>query len=177
MHRPSLIFALGLAVTLPGVSAEYIWTGTEWKWIKPGTDTNLLVSNSEGSGDGNTRDDEDSYDDNNDDHEEDSYEGSKDDYDLILDRPTPDAPIIYNPTTTTRTTIRSFTTKKPSDPRTSRPEAGPGRDTNNPVPVNSFFAQPGILAAVLVGAAIGFALVGLLCGLLISEDGTLFREL
>jgi len=272
-------------VTLAGVSAEYIWTGTEWKWKNPetpggssdtlGSNTDLLDSNSEGSGDGNTWDDEDSYDDNSyddnyDDYEEeievskqnnnnkydfndynkntkkekkqkekknrnknrdsqfypsnsnsailpasddeDLFNGSGDDYDADYDDyitptfnkpttesppktnnptvnededdyddyetyvygddditfnpdfnlPTPDAPIT---TTTTSTTIRSFTTKKPSAPRTSRPEAGPGRGAHNPIPVNrpaSFFAQPGILAAV-----IGGAVVGLLCAILL----------
>ena len=35
MHRPSIIFAVALVVTIAGVSSEYIWTGTEWKWKNP----------------------------------------------------------------------------------------------------------------------------------------------
>jgi len=274
MHRTSLLLALALAIA--GVSAEYIWTGTEWKWKNPetpggasdtlGTNTDLLDTTSEGSGDGNTWDDEDE--DNYDEYDEEYYEeeiskpdnnkydfndynknnkkekkqkekknrnknrdsqfypsnsnskilpatddedlfnGSGDDYDTdvgyvqptfnnnkpitespnnpavyeneledypdyvdnedyddITFNPTPDPPTRYNPTTTTSTTIRSFTTKKPSVPRTSRPEAGPGHGAHNPIPVNrpaSFFAQPGILAAV-----IGGAVVGLLCAILL----------
>jgi len=273
MHRTSLLLALALAIA--GVSAEYIWTGTEWKWKNPetpggasdtlGTNTDLLDTTSEGSGDGNTWDDEDE--DNYDEYDEEYYEeeiskpdnnkydfndynknnkkekkqkekknrnknrdsqfypsnsnsailpatddedlfnGSGDDFDTDVDyvqptfnKPitespetnnpavdyevdyeddydddydddditfnlTPDPPTRYNPTTTTSTTIRSFTTKKPSVPRTSRPEAGPGHGAHNPIPVNrpaSFFAQPGILAAV-----IGGAVVGLLCAILL----------
>jgi len=269
MHRTSLLLALALAIA--GVSAEYIWTGTEWKWKNPetpggasdtlGTNTDLLDTTSEGSGDGNTWDDEDEDNYDEDDYEdyydeeievskqdnnkydfndynknnkkekkqkekknrnknrdsqfypsnsnsailpatddEDLFNGSGDyddteveyvppptftespktknptvykneidednyDYDEDFDfNPTPDPPR-YNPTTTTSTTIRSFTTKKPSVPRTSRPEAGPGHGAHNPIPVNrpaSFFAQPGILAAV-----IGGAVVGLLCAILL----------
>jgi len=277
MHRTSLLLALALAIA--GVSAEYIWTGTEWKWKNPetpggasdtlGTNTDLLDTTSEGSGDGNTWDDEDEDNYDEDDYEdyydeeievskqdnnkydfndynknnkkekkqkekknrnknrdsqfypsnsnsailpatddEDLFNGSGDDYDTdvgyvqptfnnnkpitespnnpavyeneledypdyvdnedyddITFNPTPDPPTRYNPTTTTSTTIRSFTTKKPSVPRTSRPEAGPGHGAHNPIPVNrpaSFFAQPGILAAV-----IGGAVVGLLCAILL----------
>ena len=277
MHRTSLLLVLALAIA--GVSAEYIWTGTEWKWKNPetpggasdtlGTNTDLLDTTSEGSGDGNTWDDEDedNYDeDDYDDYyeeevskpdnnkydfndynknnkkekkqkekknrnknrdsqfypsnsnsailpatdDEDLFNGSGDDYgtdvdyvqptfnnnkpitespktnnptvyeneiddydyednedydDIQIINPTPDPPRRYNPTTTTSTTIRSFTTKKPSVPRTSRPEAGPGHGAHNPIPVNrpaSFFAQPGILAAV-----IGGAVVGLLCAILL----------
>jgi len=284
MHRTSLLLALALAIA--GVSAEYIWTGTEWKWKNPETpggasdtlrtNTDLLDSTSEGSGDGNTWDDEDedNYDDDYDDDydydkevevskqdnnkydfndynkntkkekkqkekkqkekknrnkdrdsqfypsnsnsailpatdDEDLFNGSGEgDYDYVPPtfnkpvtespktnnptvyekeeedydydtypvygenedydddfNPTPDPPRSYNPTTTISTTIRSFTTKKPSAPRTSRPEAGPGHGAHNPIPVNrpaSFFAQPGILAAV-----IGGAVVGLLCAILL----------
>ena len=84
MHRPSIIFAVALVVTIAGVSSEYIWTGTEWKWKdiespgassdSSGTETGILDSTSEGSGDGDTWDDEDSYD-NYDDYDE-EIEGS-----------------------------------------------------------------------------------------------------
>jgi len=69
----------------------------------------------------------------------------------------------FNPTTST--TIRSFTTKKVPVQSTPRPDSGTGREAHNPIPVNrpaSFFAQPGILAAV-----IGGAVVGLLCAILL----------
>ena len=280
MHRPSIIFAVALVVTIAGVSAEYIWTGTEWKWKNPespgassdssGTETGILDSTSEGSGDGDTWDDEDSYDNyddydeeievskqnnnkydfedysrntkkdkkqkekknrnkNRDSHfypsnsnsailpatdDEDLFAGSgdDDDYDDYIpstyNNPTTESPrntntnpidyedddydeddygeyenyeyeedddITFNPSTpidinniynpTPSTTTRSFTTKRPTAPTTSRPEAGPGRGAHNPIPVNrpaSFFAQPGILAAV-----IGGAVVGLLCAILL----------
>ena len=79
MHRPSLVLLVALAVvTVSQVSAEYIWTGTEWKWQDPDSSdsvglndiqtpedsgTEILDSGSEGSGDGDTWDDEEDYDD------------------------------------------------------------------------------------------------------------------
>lgn len=78
MHRPSLILLAALAVvTITEVSAEYIWTGTEWKWQEPDSsdsvglngiqtpedsETEILDTGSEGSGDGDTWDDEEDYD-------------------------------------------------------------------------------------------------------------------
>ena len=79
MHRPSLILLVALAVvTITEVSAEYIWTGTEWKWQDPDSsdsvglngiqtpedsETEILDTGSEGSGDGDSWDDEEDYDD------------------------------------------------------------------------------------------------------------------
>ena len=54
MHRPSLIFAVALVVTIAGVTAEYIWTGTEWKW-QEATET----ESGEGSGANHDKLDED----------------------------------------------------------------------------------------------------------------------
>jgi len=72
----------------------------------------------------------------------------------------------YNPNPTPSTTVRSFTTKRTTiTTTTKRPNAGSEHDENNRIRVNrpaSFFAQPGILAAV-----IGGAVVGLLCAILL----------
>jgi len=75
MHRPSLILLAALAlVSVSQVRAEYIWTGTEWKWQDPDSsdsvglqtpddsETDILDAGSEGSGDGDTWDDEEDYD-------------------------------------------------------------------------------------------------------------------
>jgi len=75
MHRPSLILLVALAVvSVTQVRAEYIWTGSEWKWQDPDSsdsvglqtpedsETDILDSGSEGSGDGDTWDDEEDYD-------------------------------------------------------------------------------------------------------------------
>jgi len=105
-------------------------------------------------------------DDDYDDYNYDDYEEEEDDDITFVDNmnnlPKPTDPIhnIYKPTTST--TIRSFTTKPTT---TQRPDTGAGREAHNPIPVNrpaSFFAQPGILAAV-----IGGAVVGLLCAILL----------
>jgi len=75
MLRSSILLTFGLI--LAGVSAEYVWTGTEWKWNEPGAGqqipdeiigggpSNGGGSSIEGSGGGN------SYGDDEDDYEED----------------------------------------------------------------------------------------------------------
>jgi len=91
------------------------------------------------------------------DEDEEEYEDDRDISFIEPIDPTAGIHNIYNPTTST--TIRSFTTKRVPVASTARPEA------HNPIPVNrpaSFFAQPGILAAV-----IGGAVVGLLCAILL----------
>ena len=68
MHRTSLLLALGLAIA--GVSAEYIWTGTEWKWKNPETPGG--ASDTLGTNTDTTWDDEDE--DNYDEYDEEYYE-------------------------------------------------------------------------------------------------------
>ena len=79
MHGPSLVLLVALTVaSITQVSGEYIWTGTEWKWQDPDSsdsvglngiqapedsETEILDTGSEGSGDGDTWDDEEEYDD------------------------------------------------------------------------------------------------------------------
>jgi len=95
MLRLSLIFTFGLIIA--GVSAEYVWTGTEWKWNEPGAsqqtpDSTLGGSSNggslsggaiEGSGAGgdygdDQYDEEDDYEDYNyDDKDEDTYDYGK----------------------------------------------------------------------------------------------------
>ena len=71
MHRPSLILLVALAVvTITEVSAEYIWTGTEWKWQDPDSSDSVGLNGIQtpedsetkildtGSGDGHSWDDE-----------------------------------------------------------------------------------------------------------------------
>ena len=57
MHRTSLLLALALAIA--GVSAEYIWTGTEWKWKNPETPGG--ASDTLGTNTDTIWDDEDDY--------------------------------------------------------------------------------------------------------------------
>lgn len=95
MLRSSLLLTFGLI--LAGVSAEYVWTGTEWKWNEPGAGQQAPDSPSggasngggslsggaiEGSGDyGDDQydeEDDENYDDYNyDDKEEDTYDYGK----------------------------------------------------------------------------------------------------
>ena len=43
MHRPRLFMLLALAVvTIPKVSAEYFWTGKEWKWQESEGNENIF---------------------------------------------------------------------------------------------------------------------------------------
>jgi len=72
MLRSSLL--LTLVLLLAGIRAEYVWTGTEWKWNEPGSNqqgsedtisVDSSDSDNEGSGsDSSYGDDEDDYDDN-----------------------------------------------------------------------------------------------------------------
>lgn len=162
---------------------EYIWDGKEWIWVEK--DNNQQTnSRIEGSGDDSIRnnDDEDmegsgavsDYDDDDDRLGEDVYldpdeeEGSgvyvpevvENHYepDPTTYRPNYEDPIReHDPITIDGPEPTTTTTTEP--PRKSIPDVSQGPKTTNRS--TSFFAQPGILAAV-----VGGAVVGLLCAIL-----------
>jgi len=88
MLRSSLILTFGLI--LAGVRAEYVWTGTEWKWNEPGASQqapdstlsnggSLSSSANEGSGDGGDYND-DEYDDDDEYNDDYNYDDNNEDY-------------------------------------------------------------------------------------------------
>jgi len=162
-----------LLLILQLVSAEYVWENSEWVW-KGDSDSSVIES-------GNT---EDNYDEGSGEYDDDyDYEGSGDvdnegydwdnqdyngnqavdNYDPPVNNWNHNANIDLSkndditlnedkpaPTTTTTTTSTTTTTPKK------------GLVENSNLHPTSFFAQPGILAAV-----IGGAVVGLLCAILL----------
>jgi len=90
MLRSSVLLTLGLI--LAGVSAEYVWTGTEWKWNEPGASqlpedtlgghSNGGGSSIEGSG-GDDYDDDEDYDEDDYNYEDDDdYTGKSNSFDV-----------------------------------------------------------------------------------------------
>jgi len=91
MLRSSVLLTLGLI--LAGVSAEYVWTGTEWKWNEPGASqvpedtlgghSNGGGSSIEGSG-GDDYDDDEDYDEDDYNYEDDDdYTGKSNSFDVV----------------------------------------------------------------------------------------------
>jgi len=84
---------LTLGLILAGVSAEYVWTGTEWKWNEPGASqvpedtlgghSNGGGSSIEGSG-GDDYDDDEDYDEDDYNYEDDDdYTGKSNSFDVV----------------------------------------------------------------------------------------------
>jgi len=125
--------------------------------------TESPISSSNNNNQNEYREEDDEYD-YDEDYEYDNYDPIQNNVNNV--DPTNGFQDNYNPNPTPSTTVRSSTTKRTTiTTTTKRPNAGSEHDENTRIRVNrpaSFFAQPGILAAV-----IGGAVVGLLCAILL----------
>jgi len=162
------VLVLVVQLCLVRSSADYVWDGAEWKWqdtpANPGEDP------VEGSGDSTYgvnygRDDDDDVEGSGgddfepEDPREDLATVDKDVINVDEEIDPRDVDIGFHDETTPQPTLKTTSTTTTLLPTETTVETDPKKDHS---PETNFFAQPGILAAV-----VGGTVVGLLCTILL----------